>query len=61
MTLLLAGHLHSKNKFTKFTAFIFAASMNTDELQKNGIDETAEINDDLYQRFNFTVDKGQEP
>jgi 23S rRNA pseudouridine1911/1915/1917 synthase len=35
--------------------------MNTDDLQKNSTEETTESNDDLYQRFVFTVDKGQEP
>lgn len=35
--------------------------MDRDDLENNGAEETAGINDDLYQRFNYTVDKGQEP
>ena len=35
--------------------------MNTEELQQAGMEEGPESNDDLYERFVFTADKGQEP
>src|ERR1700694_1195518 len=41
-------------------AFIFAASMDQEDL-KTGADDPVEGSDELYQRFVFTADKGQEP
>jgi 23S rRNA pseudouridine1911/1915/1917 synthase len=35
--------------------------MGTEGLNKNGSEETSDINDELYQRFVFNADKGQEP
>lgn len=35
--------------------------MNQENLDHNNTEEPAESNEELYQRFNFTVDKGQEP
>src|SRR5688572_33463848 len=32
-----------------------------EDLNNNTTEEAAEINDELYQRFVFTADKGQEP
>jgi 23S rRNA pseudouridine1911/1915/1917 synthase len=41
--------------------FIFAASMNTEDLNNGATEEPADSSDDLYQRFIFNADKGQEP
>jgi 23S rRNA pseudouridine1911/1915/1917 synthase len=35
--------------------------MNTDELNQNTSEDAAETNEELYQRFVFNADKGQEP
>lgn len=35
--------------------------MDTGELHKNGAEENTDTSDELYQRFVFTADKGQEP
>jgi 23S rRNA pseudouridine1911/1915/1917 synthase len=35
--------------------------MDTEELNKNGTEESTDTNEELYQRFVFTADKGQEP
>src|SRR5215213_3587216 len=35
--------------------------MDTEELNKNNSEENTDISDELYQRFAFTADKGQEP
>jgi len=35
--------------------------MDAEDLNKKGADETADISDELYQRFVFNADKGQEP
>src|SRR5215217_6516912 len=35
--------------------------MNKEELNNYSAEEPAESNDELYQRFQFTADKGQEP
>lgn len=35
--------------------------MDTEELHKNGAEENTDTSDELYQRFVFTADKGQEP
>src|SRR5215208_7098729 len=41
--------------------FIFAASMNTEELNQPDAEESPDSSEELYQRFIFTADKGQEP
>src|SRR6476659_8401436 len=41
--------------------FIFAASMNEEELNNQPAEDAAEGSDELYQRFVFNADKGQEP
>ena len=35
--------------------------MKAEELKKDGAEETNDASDELYQRFVFTADKGQEP
>jgi len=41
--------------------FIFVNSMDAEEANKNSTEETNDVSDELYQRFVFTADKGQEP
>src|SRR5574337_112419 len=39
----------------------FCKLMNAEELKNNNTEDTSDTNDELYQRFVFTADKGQEP
>jgi 23S rRNA pseudouridine1911/1915/1917 synthase len=50
---------HKQDKITAFVGVIFAPMDN--ELPEKPVDETSESSDDLYERFQFTIDKGQEP